>query len=95
MELTLAKIVLLASISYVVWRLVRPVVTKSSLSNVRGPKPESWLKGSSSAAGVGEKSTYITCQTYPFESYKVISINSSIGMGGSSTSKFYGNMVEW
>lgn len=45
MGVPIVQAVLLLTTSYVLWRVLRPFVVKSSLANIPGPPPASWWKG--------------------------------------------------
>ena len=42
---TMIKATLLATLSFLIWRILRPVIVKSPLSRVPGPPKASWWKG--------------------------------------------------
>ena len=45
MLLSLLQAAVICFVSWALWRVVRPYVVKTSLSNIRGPRPQSLWKG--------------------------------------------------
>lgn len=45
MDSSISKTALLLGTSYIIWRLIRPLVNKSPLAYIPGPPSASWFKG--------------------------------------------------